>query len=94
MGLHARYNFTMTDIEVCPICLRPYSKKNHKVKYHLQYHPVPKYIYACDSCNYAEYLSRHWKRHLSPWQWYKIYLVRKFARENQHLLEELNMDSH
>lgn len=76
----------INEIEVCPICRRPYSDKNKKVEYHLQYEPVPKFIYACESCNYAEYLSRHWKRHLKPWQWYKIRLVRKFAREYQHLI--------
>jgi hydrogenase maturation factor HypF (carbamoyltransferase family) len=76
----------MNEIELCPICRRAYSDKNKKVKYHLQYESVPKFIYACKSCNYAEYLSRHWKRYLTPWQWYKIRLVRKFAREYKHLI--------
>jgi len=77
----------MKDIEICPICRRSYSKNNIRVKYHLQYEPVPKFIYACESCNHAEYLSRHWHRGLKPWQWYKIKLVRKFARENKHLIQ-------
>ena len=72
----------MENIEICPICRRPYSKKNSKVEYHLEYWPTGKFIYACRSCNYAEYLSRHWKRHLTFWQWNKIKLVRKFAKEN------------
>lgn len=71
--------------EICPICRRAYSLKNPKVKFHLQYNP-PKFIFACESCNYAEYLSRHWKRHLTPWQWYKIRTVRKFSREYKHLI--------
>jgi transposase-like protein len=74
------------DVEICPICRRGYSKNNPKVKYHLQYEPTPKFIYACQSCNYAEYLSRHWTRHLKPWQWYKIHLVRKFAKDYQHMI--------
>ncbi len=77
----------MQDVEICPICRKPYSEKNKKVKYHLQYSPVGEYIYACHSCNYAEYLSRHWKRHYyKPWQWYKIKLVRKFGRKYKHLI--------
>lgn len=76
----------MSDLEICPICLRTYSDRNKKVQYHLQYGTEGKFIYACQSCNYAEYLSRHWKRHLTPWQWYKIYLVRKFAREYKHVI--------
>lgn len=74
------------DIEICPICRKSYSARNKKVQYHLQYRPVPKFIYACSSCNYAEYLSRHWKRHLKPWHWYKIKLVRKFGREYKNLI--------
>jgi hypothetical protein len=74
------------NIEICPICRRAYSDKNPKVQYHLQYGQEAKYISACKSCNYAEYLSRHWKRHLTPWQWYKIRLVRKFAREYKNLI--------
>lgn len=66
------------DIEVCPICLNPYIENNKKVRYHLSYNP-PKFIYACQSCNFAEYLSRHWRKHLTRWQWYKINVVRKFT---------------
>lgn len=77
----------MNDIEICPICRRAYSQKNPKVHYHLQYDP-PKFIYACQSCNHAEYLSRHWSRHLTPWQWYKIRLVRKFAREYRSVIKD------
>lgn len=76
----------MIDVEICPICRRPYSNRNFRVKYHLQYEPFPKYIYACRSCNHAEYLSRHWKRYLTPWQWYKIRLVRKFGREYKYMI--------
>lgn len=76
----------MNDIEVCPICRRAYSGKNPRVKYHLRYAPVPEFIYACKSCNYHEYLSRHWSRHLRPWDWYKIKLVKKFGREYRHLI--------
>ena len=76
----------MNDIEVCPICRRGYGAKNPKEKYYLQYEPEGKFIYACKSCNYAEYLSRHWKRHLKPWQWYKIRLVRKFGRDYRNMI--------
>ena len=78
----------MNDIEVCPICLKTYSENNPKVEFHLQYEPEPKFIYACRSCNYAEYLSRHWKKHLTPWQWYKLYLVRRFKKNNQEIWEK------
>ena len=71
-------NQIMIDTEVCPICLRPYGVTNKKVRYHLSYNP-PKFIYACQSCNFAEYLSRHWRKHLTRWQWYKINVVRKFT---------------
>lgn len=82
-----RINFSHKDgIEICPICRRAYSERNRKVKYHLQYKPIPKFIYACQSCNHAEYLSRNWVRHLKPWQWYKIKLVKKFGREYRHLI--------
>gem|GEM_PF-1101744 len=73
------------DIEICPICRMSYSSRNRKVKYHLQYEPVGEFIYACRACNHAEWLSRHWHRHLKPWQWSRIKLVRKFAEDNPHL---------
>lgn len=72
--------------EICPICRKFYSKRNPKVVYHLQYSPIEKYIYACKSCNYAEYLSRHWLWPLSFWQWKKISIVRRFAKENPDLI--------
>ena len=75
----------MNDLEICPICREPFSKNNMKVHYHLEYGMQPKYIFACKACNYAEYLSRHWKKHLKPMQWRRIQLVRKFAKENPHL---------
>jgi hypothetical protein len=78
----------MNDIEVCPICRKPYSERNPKVEFHLRYGDEPKFIFACKSCNHAEYLSRHWKKHLSPWQWRKIYVVRKYMRENHKLLDK------
>lgn len=76
----------MIEIEVCPICRKPYSENNQKVKYHLQYEPVGKFIYACESCNYGEYLSRNWKKHLTRWQWYKVRIARKFGKEYKHLI--------
>lgn len=76
----------MLEIEVCPICRKSYSETNPKEKYHLQYEPVGKFIYACKSCNYGEYLSRHWKKHMTRWQWYKVCIARKFGREYKHLI--------
>ncbi len=81
-------NKNIDETEICPICRRPYSDKNSKVKYHLQYSPISEYIFACKSCNYAEYLSRHWPNHLKPWYWYKIYLVRNFNKKNQGLIRQ------
>lgn len=82
-----RINFSDKDgIEICPICRKVYSERNKKVKYHLWYNPVPKFIYACSSCNHAECLSRNRIRHIKPWQWYKIQLVKKFGREYRHLI--------
>lgn len=76
----------MNDIEVCPICREPYSERRPKVVYHLQYKPVGEYIHACKACNHAEWLSRQWNRQLvRPWQWGRIRLVRKFAKDNPHL---------
>lgn len=75
----------MNDIEICPICRRQYSERNPKVQYHVQYKPIPKFIYACKSCNYNEYLSRHWSNHLKPWNWYKIWLVRRFKKDQEKL---------
>ncbi len=70
----------MQDIEICPICFREYSEHNPKVQYHLEYNPVKKYIYACSSCNYGEYLSRHWSKDLKPWNWYKIGITKRFRK--------------
>ncbi|MFZ2621324.1 MAG: hypothetical protein WAX85_02090 [Minisyncoccia bacterium] len=71
----------MNDIEICPICRKPYSERNPKVQYHTQYKPIPEFINACKSCNYAEYLSRHWLRYLTTWQWRKIKLVREYKKQ-------------
>jgi len=75
----------MSDIEICPICRRPYTAKYPKEKYHLQYQPEGEFIYACGKCNFAEYLSRHKHGWLIPWLWKRILLVKRFARENPHL---------
>ncbi|MFA6077374.1 MAG: hypothetical protein WC735_04865 [Candidatus Paceibacterota bacterium] len=75
----------MNDIEICPICRKPYSQKYPKEKYHLQYQPYGEFIYACGKCNYAEYLSRHKHKYLTPWLWRRLWLVKKFGRENPHL---------
>lgn len=69
-----------SDLEICPICSKPYGHENIKVQYHLQYNPKPKFIYACRACNYAEYLSRHWSRHIKPWQWWRIFRVRAYKK--------------
>jgi len=71
----------MNDIEICPICKKPYSKGNRRVMYHLRYKPTPEFIYACKSCNHAEYLARHGAKELSKWQQYKIWLVNRFSRD-------------
>lgn len=81
-------------MEICPICKRTYTLRNPKVQYHLRYGNEGKFISACKSCNYAEYLSRHWKRHLRPWQWYKIYLVRRFARDFYKVNKPKHMEGH
>lgn len=75
----------MNDVEICPICRKPYKNQNIKVKYHTAYYPNGEYIYACRACNHAEWLSRQWKRYLiKPWQWWRIKLVKKFAKDNPH----------
>lgn len=76
----------MNDIEICPICRKPYSLKWPKQKYHLKYQPTGEYIYACGRCNLAEYYSRHRvTRYLRPWLWRRMLLAKKFAKENPHL---------
>ncbi len=78
----------MNNLETCPICQRSYTDKNIRVEYHLRYNPTEKIIHACQACNYAEYLTRHWKRHLKPWQWWRIKRVREFNKENGYLFEK------
>lgn len=80
----------MQDIEICPICFREYSKKNPKQKYHLEYKPVSKYIYACSSCNYGEYLSRNWSKDLKPWNWYKIAITRRTYKNYKKVTNSKN----
>lgn len=74
----------MNNIEICPICRKPYTEKWPKEKYHLQYEPG-EFIYACGRCNLAEYLSRNRHSWLKPWLWKRIWLVKKFAKNNPHL---------
>lgn len=75
----------MNDVEICPICRKPYTKRSPKEKYHLQYQPEGEFIYACRRCNYAEYLTRHSHKYLKPWLWKRLWLVKRFAKENPHL---------
>lgn len=76
----------MDNVEICPICRVIYSKNNPKEKYHLQYRPAGMFIYACGNCNQAEYWSRTPHGYLRPWIWKRIWLVKRFARENPHLV--------
>jgi hypothetical protein len=72
--------YNSVQIDSCPICKHPYSQKNYPVIYHITYPPNEQKIYACRACNYAEFLLRHWSRHVNPWQWWRMSRVKEFRK--------------
>ena len=44
--------------EICPICKDKYKTNDRKIKYHITYNPEV-ITFACQGCNYAEFLIRH-----------------------------------
>jgi MinD superfamily P-loop ATPase len=71
--------------EVCTICGDKYTKSDLKIIYHVKYKPEIT-TYACQGCNYAEYLIRHPEVKTTYLMERRKKLVREWTIKNRPLI--------
>lgn len=69
----------------CPICGDVYNDLDRKIEYHFSYKPQIT-TYACDGCNYAEYLIRHPDIPRPNNILHRIEVVRQWTLKNRSLI--------
>jgi hypothetical protein len=79
--------------DFCPICLKPYSRRNHPALHHLKYHNPEETMVGCKNCNHAEYYYRHPEEisvMSSFWRWWwrkRIKLVMDYYKDKRIILK-------
>ncbi len=83
----------MNEIEICPICQRPYTKSNYPENHHLKYKDPEETMIGCKNCNHAEWYYRHPEKvsiMSSFWRWWwrkRIKLVMNYYKEKRIMLK-------